>query len=89
MFNTSLDILYISLAVSAILLTIFICVNLVFSVLILRDVSKATEKVRDASEKIHGYVVAPIKNISAFVENITAIVSALQNRFGGKEDKKD
>ena len=47
MFNDPLNILYVVLAIAIALLTIFVCVALIYFILILRDANKMMEKVRE------------------------------------------
>lgn len=84
MVTSSLDILYLAIAISVVMLSVFICVNLVFTTLILRDVSKTTEKVRDTAEKINDFVVGPLH----IIKNMSEYIKTVANHFGHKEEKK-
>lgn len=81
MFNSALDVLYIAIAVSLFLLTVFVCVNLVFTTLILRDISKASEKIRDTAEKVNDFIVGPIKTWQHFSDYVRRLIEALFERF--------
>ncbi|MBU2524203.1 hypothetical protein KKG71_03340 [Patescibacteria group bacterium] len=87
MITTSLDVLYIAIAISVLLLAIFVCVNLIYTILILRDVTKATEKIKDAAEQINEYIVKPVKMASGMIENIGTVITLLTERFGDKGKK--
>lgn len=89
MIVTSLDVLYIAIAIAIILLTIFVCVNLVFTVLILRDISKATEKVRDTAEKVNEFVVGPIRTIQHLADYLKKIADTLAERYLSKDKNSD
>ena len=58
---SALDILYIILAIGVALMTIFISVLLIYSILILRDVNKATDAVKDSAERINKMIIARSK----------------------------
>ncbi len=91
MINTSLDLLYVSLAVGFFLLAVFACMALLYTILILRDVQKATEKAKDTMEKVNDYVMKPIvfmQSVASFVEPIIENVTERMAGEGGKKKKK-
>ncbi len=80
--------LYLVLAVSIALLTIFFCVALIYLILVLRDTSKIIEKSRDTVEKINAFVVKPVKLVSTVVDQVRPLIeralkSAAKRRKGG------
>ncbi len=90
---TSLDFLYIALGGSAILLTIFLCVLLLYTILIVRDGSKMAENLKISSEKIKDAVLDPLKTLSEFSTGfafIQTIFEKVKQRFGMEmEDQPD
>lgn len=66
--------LYFVLSVSIALLTIFLCVVLLYTILVLRDTSKILEKGRDTVEKINTFVVKPVQIISAIVDQVRPMI---------------
>lgn len=66
--------LYLILGVSVGFLTIFICVALIYLILVLRDASKILDKTRDTVEKINMIVVKPVKLVATIVEHVRPMV---------------
>ena len=66
--------LYLILGISVGFLTIFICVALIYLILVLRDASKILDKTRDTVEKINMIVVKPVKIISTVMEHVRPMV---------------
>lgn len=89
---TSLDFLYIAIGISVILLTIFLCVLLLYTILILRDASKVAENIKISSDKIKDTVLDPLKTLAEFSASfafIGAILEKLKARFGNEIDLED
>jgi ABC-type transport system involved in cytochrome bd biosynthesis fused ATPase/permease subunit len=61
---TSLDFLYIALGGGFMILVIFLCVLILYVVLILRDVNKITENFKESSDRIREVVIEPMKALS-------------------------
>lgn len=90
MFQDSQTTLYVILSISVGLLTVFLCVALIYLILILRDANKVVEKVKDTAEKINAFVIKPISMASAVVEHVRPLIeAALQKRLekGSKRKK--
>lgn len=73
--SSTLDILYIVLAIAIALLTIFLSVTLIYVILILRDVNKVTETARETAEKMSSYVVRPIMLATQVIKRLTPAVN--------------
>jgi uncharacterized protein YoxC len=58
---SALDILYIILSIGVALMTIFFSVVLIYAILILRDVNKASDAVKQSAERVNKMIVAPLK----------------------------
>lgn len=76
MFTDSESTLYIVLAIAIALLTIFLCVTLIYLILILRDASKMIEKVRATVERINAFVIKPVALASSIVDHIRPFIEA-------------
>ncbi len=61
---TSLDFLYIALGGGFVLLVIFLSVLIIHLVLVLRDVTKISNNMREASDRIRDVVVEPMKALA-------------------------
>ena len=81
MFNTSLDILYIVLAVIILLVGILLAIAIIYLIFILRDASKATYYVRDTAKKVNEFVYKPLMMAHSVLEKISPIIENLQ-RWG-------
>lgn len=88
MFTDSQTTLYIVLTIAIALLTIFICVTLIYLILILRDASKVIEKVRDTVDKVNAFVLKPVSLASSVVERIRPLIEAALERGIGHRKKK-
>lgn len=85
MFVDPQNTLYIVLAIATALLTIFLCVALIYLILILRDVNKVTDKVQTTVDRINAFVVKPLTVASAIVDHVRPLIeSALEKRTAKK-----
>lgn len=81
MFGDSQTTLYVVLTIAIGLLTIFLCVTLIYLILILRDTSKMLEKVRDTVERINTFILKPVSLASTIVDHVRPLIeSALERR---------
>lgn len=89
---SALDILYIVLAIGVALMTIFISVLLIYSILILRDVNKATDAVKQSAERVNKMIVAPLKmtgEIMKFAKPVVDVASRkMHEHMNRDEDEK-
>jgi len=85
MITTSLDVLYISLAIGVFILAIFLCVLLLYVILILRDVVKISDKARDTMDQVNEYVMKPI----VFMQSIKKFIDPIVDRFNSRSSDKD
>lgn len=86
---TSLDFLYIALGVGFLLLTIFGSIAVFYMIFILRDVSKATDSIRDTAEKLNEYILSPIKVANAVIERAKPIYDAIQRKRSEMEERME
>lgn len=80
MFSDSQTSLYVVLTISIALLTIFLCVTLIYLILILRDASKVIEKVRDTVDKVNSFILKPVSLAASIVDHIRPLVEAALER---------
>ncbi|MFA6520787.1 MAG: hypothetical protein WCT53_00145 [Candidatus Gracilibacteria bacterium] len=89
MFNDSQTTLYIVLTISVALLTIFLCVTLIYLILILRDSSKVLEKVRGTVDKVNDFVLKPVGIISSVMDHVRPLIeNVLERRAASMMSKK-
>lgn len=89
MFSGSQTTLYIVLTIAIALLTIFLSVTLIYLILILRDVSKILEKVRDTVDRVNAFIIKPVSLAASIVDHIRPLIEAvLERREGHKKSKK-
>lgn len=88
MFTDSQTALYIILSIAIALLTVFLCVTLIYLILILRDASKMIEKVRDTVEKVNTLVLKPVSIVSSIVDHLRPYIEAALERKVEKETRK-
>lgn len=77
MITTSLDVLYIALAIGIILFVVFACIAIFYLILILRDVSRVVNDVEELVGRIHKTVVQPLRAIDYIVEKATPYIETI------------
>lgn len=89
---TPLDLLYITIAIGIALLVIFLCITLIYSILILRDVNKLVSSAKDTAEKVNTYVMKPVKAAKNLHKNIAPIIKIVEEKISERmscdEDEK-
>lgn len=88
MFTDSQTTLYIVLTIAIGLLTIFLCVTLIYLILILRDASKVIEKIRDTVDKVNSFILKPVSLVSSIVDHIRPLLEAALERRERQARKK-
>lgn len=89
MFNTTSDILNMSLAVGFIVLVIFLVILIFYAILVLRDLTKVVDDVSEIVDKVHNTIVQPLRAIDYFVEKAKPYIEmAVEKRFKMKKTKK-
>ena len=86
MMGDSQTTLYIVLSIAIALLTIFLCVTLIYLILILRDASKMLEKIRETVERVNAFILKPVSLASSIVDHVRPYIEAALERRG--ESKK-
>lgn len=77
MFADSQTTLYIVLAISVALLTIFLSVTLIYLILILRDASKMLEKIRDTVDRVNAFILKPVSLAATIVDHIRPLIESV------------
>lgn len=85
MITTSLDVLYISLALGFIVLVIFLSISLFYLIFILRDVSKITDKAKDTTDVLSEYVLSPVRFFYGLYEKLEPLIEALVAKYSKKK----
>ena len=78
---TPLDLLYITIAIGIALLVIFLCITLVYSILILRDINMLVSSAKDTAEKVNTYVMKPVKAAKNLHKNIAPIIKIVEEKI--------
>ncbi|MBI4994037.1 hypothetical protein HZC21_00105 [Candidatus Peregrinibacteria bacterium] len=88
MFGDTQTTFYVVLTIAIALLTIFLCVTLIYLILILRDTSKMLEKVRETVDKVNMFILKPVSLASTIVDHVRPLIeAALERREHGKKKK--
>jgi uncharacterized protein YoxC len=83
---TATDLLFVILAVAIALLSIFFSIALVYVVMILRDINRATDAMRDSAERIHGMIIKPIKMTHEILKYAKPVVEVVEDRLRKQEE---
>lgn len=86
---TPLDLLYITIAIGIALLVIFLCITLVYSILILRDVNKLVSSAKDTAEKVNVYVMKPVKAARNLHKHITPIIKIVEEKISERMTEEE
>jgi len=86
---SSLDVLYMSLALGTIILTIVIAVVLINLAMVLKDVRKITNTAGDLSSKFHSIIATPLNLTSGLLEKaMPHLESFFAKKFNRDEDSE-
>lgn len=89
MFETSADVLNMSLAIGWVILVIFLCMFVFYGILILRDVSKVVEEVEEVVDRVHSTIVEPLKAVDYMIEKARPYIeTVIERRMGDKAATK-
>ncbi len=77
MITTSLDVLYISLAIGFIVLVIFTCIALFYMILVLRDVSKVVSDAEELVGRVHKTIIQPLRAVDYLIERATPYIETI------------
>lgn len=85
---TSLDILYLVLSASIIILVVFIAVLLINITLVLRDFRKVSKTAGNITEKVHEMILTPVSYITKISESLTPYIEEYIKKQMAKKSKK-
>lgn len=89
MFATSGDILNMSLAIGFIVLVIFLSILIFYGIMILRDVSRTTDKVEEVVDRVHRTITEPLRALDYLIDKAKPYLELLVEKWmGGKKGKK-
>lgn len=88
MFETSGDILNMSLAIGFALLVIFLVILIFYAILVLRDISRTTGKVEEIVNKVHKTIVEPLRAIDFIIERARPYVEMALDKKAKSKKKK-
>jgi hypothetical protein len=83
----TIDILYLTFAGCAAILTIFISVTLLYLLSVLRDVVSIADKVKSIADKVDTYVTKPIMMTKSIIEFVTPFIQTAESKLGKKKGK--
>lgn len=75
MFETSSDVMKMSFAIGFGVLAVFLSMAILYLILILRDVAKVLDDIKDVTEKVRVSIVSPLKAVNFLIEKITPYVN--------------
>lgn len=87
MFTDPQSTLYVVLTIAIALLTIFLCVTLIYLILILRDASKMIEKVRETVDKVNTFILKPVSLAATIVDHVRPLIEAALARRASEGKK--
>ncbi len=88
MFETSSDILYISIAISVFMVSVFLSVALLYLILVLRDVVKITDKTKSIAEQVEEYVMKPMVVIHGIRNFVLPVVEKIREKLEQDEESQ-
>ncbi len=89
MFATSEDVLNMSLAIGFIVLVIFLSILIFYAILILRDVSRTTQKVEEVVDQVYKTITEPLRALDYIIEKAKPYLEVLVEKWvGGKKKGK-
>lgn len=86
---STLDLLYLALALGIIILVIALTVLIVNLTMLVRDARKVTDTVGDISEKVHQIVITPVSIISSVIEKAGPYIEGfIAGKFSNSDKDK-
>ncbi|HCW32313.1 MAG: hypothetical protein UT36_C0010G0067 [Candidatus Peregrinibacteria bacterium GW2011_GWF2_39_17] len=85
---TSLDILYVILAIGIALMSIFLSILLVYLIMILRDINKATEAIKDSAERVNEMILKPIRMAHEVLKYAKPVVDIVEEKIRERGEEK-
>ena len=82
MIQSTLDILYLSLAIGFIVLVVFLSITLTYATFVLRDLSRVMHDVEEITDKVNEYILSPMRIANAIFENLKPFIAAFREKSG-------
>ena len=76
-----LDILFLTLSVCVIIVSIFLSITMVYLLFILRDVVKVSDKIQGIVEKVDTYITKPLLLTKSIIEFVSPFVKGAEEKF--------
>lgn len=86
---SSLDLLYIAIAIGVALMSIFISILLVYAILILRDINKASEAVKESIERVNNLIMKPLNMAQEIVRYAKPVIDVAERKFHEHQEAKE
>jgi hypothetical protein len=83
----SIDILYLTISVCVALLTLFLSVTLIYLMMVLRDVVRVSDKVKDVVEKVDTYITKPLLLTKSIVDFVSPFIQTAEEKFKSSKKK--
>ncbi len=89
MFETSADLLNLSLAVGFAILVVFASIFLFYATMVLRDVGRVTHDVEEIVGKVRSSIIEPLKAVDFIIEKAKPYIEAvLERRVSATKSRK-
>jgi len=85
---SAIDLLYMVLAVAATLLAILFSILIIYAILILRDVNKASEAVRASADRVNKMLIAPLKMTNELVKMAKPVIEVAEKAAKKQSNKR-
>jgi len=88
MFETSADILNITLAIGFSLIAIFLSIALFYAIFVLRDLGETTKALKHTANQVDSLLVQPTKILSFLFDKVRDVASLVEGQLATKRRKK-
>lgn len=80
MWATSADFLNMALGIGFLVLVVFLCMFLLYAILILRDFSKVSEDIEEMVSRVHKTITEPLKAVDFLIEKAKPYFEAMVDK---------
>lgn len=84
---SSLDILYVVLAIGISLMSIFLSIVLVYAIFILRDINQATTAIKDSAERVQTMILKPLQMTHELIKYAKPVIDVAEKHFSRSSDE--
>lgn len=89
LFETSGDVLNMSIAIGVIVLTVFLSILIFYIIMIVRDASKVVDKATEVVDKVHKTVIQPLRAIDYLIEKAQPYIEMAVEKRAKKKKEED